>query len=74
MTRHTLNGRLLQYTIAPEFRGNWRMRKRLKPGSLFLPRNPGYEASSVGNTILVIAIAIIASICMTYTSTIIDLQ
>ncbi len=46
MTRHTLNGRLLQYTIAPEFRGNWRMRKRLKPvfSSPAIIREPGYEA------------------------------
>ncbi len=40
MTRHTLNGRLLQYTIAPEFRGNWRMRKLLKPGSPAIIREP----------------------------------
>ncbi len=35
-----------QYTI-PRIPGDWRMRKGLKPGSLFLPainREPGYKA------------------------------
>ncbi len=51
MTRHTLNGRLLQYTIAPEFRipgqfgacvSDWNQALFSSPAII---REPGYEAS-----------------------------